>query len=242
MTLHSATQGADGYGVFNLSKNGRARFDCLFGFRWLNLDEQLHFSTTNQTTQQSPDFVVFNASDAFDVSNNFYGGLLGLRFEYAPDDGRGGWRGGFCYRAAVLLALGDTVERINIDGETRTNLGNPPLGSNVTYPGGVFSQPSNLGAHDANHFAAVPEVDLSLGYAFNSWGRITIGYNFLYISDVARPGNQIDPGLNVFRSALVQGANPPIAAPAIDPARPAFNASQSSFWAQGLTLGLEFRR
>lgn len=240
MTVTSEVQGADGYGVFNLTKAGRLRIDSLFGFRWLNLGEQERFTTTNQTTSQAPESITFNAADSFETSNNFYGGLLGLRAEYSPDDGRGGWLGGFCYRAAFLLALGDTVERININGETQTNIGNPPLGSPANYVGGVFAQPSNMGGHDANHFAYVPEGDLSVGYAFASWGRIMLGYDVVSISDVARPGSQIDPGVNIYRSGLVQ-ASPSIAAPATDPARPAFSAAQSTFWAQGLTLGVEMR-
>ncbi len=113
------------------------------------------------------------------------------------------------------------------------------MASPVNYAGGVFAQPSNMGAHDADHFAFVPEGDLSLGYAFASWGRVMIGYDILYISDVARPGSQIDPGVNIYRSGVVQAASPPIAAPATDPGRPAYSATQSTFWAQGLTLGVE---
>jgi hypothetical protein len=235
----SALEGADGYGVFNLAKSGRLRIDGLFGFRWLNLDDRLGFSTYNETTAQAPEHIVFNAGDLFETSNNFYGGLLGLRAEYAPDDGRGGWRGGFCYRADFLLALGDTVERININGGSQTNLGNPPLASPVNYAGGVFTQLSNMGAHDNNQFAVVPEANLSFGYAFASWGRVMIGYDFLYISDVAQPGSQIDPGVNVYRSGVVQAASPPITVPATDPARPAYSAAQSTYWAQGLTFGVE---
>jgi hypothetical protein len=235
----SELMGADGYGVFNFAKSGRLRFDGLFGFRWLNLDEKQGFTTTNETTNAAPEHITFNAGDLFETSNNFYGGLLGLRAEYAPDDGQGGWRGGFCYRGSFLLGLGDTVERININGASSTNIGNPVLASPVNYAGGVFAQPSNMGNYDANHFAYVPEGNFSLGYAFASWGRVMIGYDVLYISDVARPGDQIDSGVNVYRTGVVQGAQPPIAAPATDPNRPAYSAAQSTFWAQGLTFGVE---
>ena len=66
-----------------------------------------------------------------------------------------------------------------------------------------------------------------------------LGYDVIYISDVARPGDQIDPGVNVYRSGVVQGASPPVTAPATDPGRPAYTAAQSTFWAQGLTIGVE---
>jgi hypothetical protein len=135
------------------------------------------------------------------------------------------------------LGLGDTVERVNINGASQTNIGTG--NTLVNYAGGVFAQPSNMGNFDANHFAVVPEGDFSVGYAFCSWARVLIGYDILYISDVARPGSQIDSGVNAYRTGVVQAAQPPIAAPGTDPSRPGYTAAQSSFWAQGLTLGVE---
>jgi hypothetical protein len=241
LNLTSRLQGADGYGLFNITQGGRTRWDFLFGFRWLALGEDLDYTSTNQTSNQAQSHVVFNTFDSFSTSNNFYGGLLGIRFESSPDDGRGGWRGGFYYRADFKLALGETVERTDINGATQTNLATPVMGAPVTYAGGAFTQLSNLGGHDSDHFAVLPEVDLTAGYAVNTWFRVFVGYDFLYISDVTRPGNQIDGAVNLFRSSLVQQANPPIAAPANDPSRPAFSAAQSNFWAQGLNLGAEVR-
>jgi hypothetical protein len=239
--LTSRLQGADAYGLFNISQWARSRWDFMFGFRWLDLGEDLGYASFNQTNDQAQTHVVFNTFDSISTSNSFYGGLLGIRFESSPDDGSGGWRGGFYYRADFKVALGDTVERTDINGFTQTNLANPVKGAPVTYTGGAFTQLSNLGGHDSDQFAVLPEVDLTAGYAVNTWLRISIGYDFLFISDVLRPGNQIDGGVNLFRTSLVQQANPPIAAPATDPARPSFSPSQSNFWAQGLKLGAEVR-
>lgn len=88
----------------------------------------------------------------------------------------------------------------------------------------------------------MPEVGFTLGYQVCSWCRATVGYNFLYWSNVIRPGGVIDRGVNATyqpfspisptftQNGVVAGV----------PARPAvFNGSD--FWAQGLTLGLEFR-
>jgi hypothetical protein len=241
LNMVSRTQGADSYGLFNLTQANHFRVDAMFGFRWFSLYEDLDYTSANQTTAQSQSNVVFNTFDTFSSSNNFYGGLLGIRFETSPDDGRGGWRGGFFYRGDFKLALGDTVERTDINGGTQTNLANPIAAAPVNYAGGAFTQTSNLGGFSSDHFAVLPEVDLTVGYAINTWARILVGYDFLYISDVARPGNQIDGGQNLFRTALVQQANPPIAAPAIDPSRPSYTANQSTFWAQGLNLGMEVR-
>ncbi|HXY33444.1 MAG TPA: BBP7 family outer membrane beta-barrel protein [Planctomycetaceae bacterium] len=241
LNLVSRLQGADGYGLFNIAQGGRMRWDFLFGFKWIDLYENLDYTQTNQTNTQAHANVVFNTADSFSTANSFYGGLLGIRFETSPDDGRGGWLGGFYYRADFKLGLGDTVERTDIDGGTETNLQTPVFTAPVHYAGGAFTELSNLSGHDSDHFAVVPEVNLSVGYAVTTWFRVFVGYDFLYISDVVRPGDEIDGGVNLFRTSLVQQANPAIAAPALDPSRPVFSANQTTFWAQGLNLGAEVR-
>jgi hypothetical protein len=51
--------------------------------------------------------------------------------------------------------------------------------------------------------------------------RGTIGYNFMYLSHVVRPGNQID---NTFDGV----------------SHPGVPFSQSGFWTQGINIGLHF--
>jgi hypothetical protein len=241
LNLVSRLQGADAYGLFNITQAPRFRVDAMFGFKWLDLYENLQYTSNNQTTAQAQSNVVYNTVDTFSTSNSFYGGMLGIRFESSPDDGSGGWRGGFFYRADFKLALGDTVERTDINGGTQTNLGNPVLAAPVNYAGGLFTQTSNLGGYSSDHFAVMPEGEFSVGYAVTTWCRVLVGYDILYISDVVRPGDQISGNANLFRTSLVQQANPPIAAPATNPAAPTYTANQSTFWAQGLNLGMEVR-
>jgi len=115
----------------------------------------------------------------------------------------------------------------------------PTGGANVTRTsstqtvGGLFAQPTNIGEYTRNVFAVVPEGDLQLGYQVTSRWRATVGYTFFYMSDVARPGDQVDRTINP--SFL---ASPPTLA---SPARPVFEFKGSDYWAQGLDFGLEFR-
>jgi hypothetical protein len=241
LSLVSRLQGADAYGLFNITQSPRFRVDAMFGFKWLDLYEDLDYTSTNQTTTQAKANVSYNTLDSFSSANSFYGGMLGIRIESSPDDGSGGWRGGFFYRADFKLALGDTVERTDINGATQTNLATPVLATPVNYAGGLFTQTSNLGGYSSDHFAVMPEGEFTLGYAINTWARVLIGYDILYISDVVRPGDQIDGNVNLFRTSLVQQANPAITAPAKDPASPVYSANQSTFWAQGLNIGMEVR-
>jgi hypothetical protein len=66
--------------------------------------------------------------------------------------------------------------------------------------------------------------------------KLYAGYSFLWVSTVARAGDQIDPVVNVTQ---VRIKTPP--GPLVGPARPAFNFNGTDFWAQGLTFGLELK-
>ena len=97
--------------------------------------------------------------------------------------------------------------------------------------------PSNSGSQFRDVFAAAPEFRLKAGYQVTSHACVFLGYDFLYLSDVLRPGNQIDRGINFSQTIQSQlaGNAPPIGT------RPAFNFEGSSFWAQGINFGCEFR-
>jgi Putative beta barrel porin-7 (BBP7) len=77
---------------------------------------------------------------------------------------------------------------------------------------------------------------VNLGYQLTSRCRSFVGYNFLYLSRAVRPGDEIDTGVNPtqLQAALGRGKE-------VGPDRPAFPGRNSTFWAQGLTLGLDFR-
>jgi hypothetical protein len=81
----------------------------------------------------------------------------------------------------------------------------------------------------------IPETRLQFGYDVTSRVRARVGYNFLYVSDVLRPGNQIDRVVNVNQNGLVGTGT--VQTPAV----PAPLLQHSDFWAQGVTFGLEFR-
>jgi hypothetical protein len=60
-----------------------------------------------------------------------------------------------------------------------------------------------------------------------------VGYNFLYWSNVIRPGNQVDRVINPNLLPPANGLG--------GPNRPTFEFHGSDFWAQGVSFGLEFR-
>src|SRR5262249_12040293 len=90
---------------------------------------------------------------------------------------------------------------------------------------GLLAQGSNIGRHFHNHFAVVPEVGLKVGYQVNDNLTVFAGYSVLYLSDVVRPGEQVD--LVVDKTGNLQ--------------RPRVTRNNSSFWAHGVNAGLEWK-
>jgi hypothetical protein len=66
--------------------------------------------------------------------------------------------------------------------------------------------------------------------------KVYAGYNFLYWSNVLRPGDQIDRTVD-----LTFVPNPPPGVPPSGQNRPTVPFTRSDFWAQGVQFGLEFR-
>ena len=103
-------------------------------------------------------------------------------------------------------------------------------------PGGIFSQATNIGQQSRNVFAVVPEAQIQLGYRTQSGIRFFVGYDFLYVSNVVRPGDQIDTTLNFTGNpALIPGST------LTGAARPSAMFNGSSLWAQGVKIGASFQ-
>jgi hypothetical protein len=232
----------------NLRKNWLCgcfhRVDLLAGFRYLDLEESLRIrediqaNINPQFLSDQDDPIVqrlasFNGSnlivlDQFSTRNRFYGGQLGTAAEWR----RGRWVVDF--RGKV--ALGVTHQTVDINGGTVITR---PGGAQQTFAGGLLTAPSNIGHYSRDRFSVVPEVGLTLGYQLTDHMKILAGYNFLYWTNVARPGGQIDRNVNTnLIPSLVQtagtrggGGGPPLPAPQL---------RDSDFWAHGVSFGLEF--
>lgn len=232
-------QGAEANGLLRGFVGEHWSLAPLLGFRWLQVQEELSFSAATAGVPSS--FFTgqyYNLFDRFGANNNFYGGQLGLRAQYH-------W-GRVFVQSGVKVALGDVHERVSVDGAGQTSSGNLFFHTTGTggqmFPGGVFAQPSNIGPHVRDTFSVLPDVAVNIGYELTSWARLTIGYNFLALSNLARPGDQIDRVINSTRTGLAAvsqataGTPPPSG-----PTAPTFAFHDSSFWAQGLTFGLALR-
>src|SRR5690606_21823918 len=127
------------------------------------------------------------------------------------------------------VAFGVNFRDVEIAGGRRTTLpGQLPL----TTPGGPLAQPTNSGTVGGDDFAVAPEGGVTFGCQLAEHWRAFFGYNLLYLSRVARPGEAID--LTVNPTQLGGGA-------LAGPARPARTDPVTDFWVQGVTLGVEMR-
>lgn len=199
------------------------RWSGLLGLRYIDLKESLNLKDTFLDTETANTLAV---NDSFSTHNQFYGFQLGTRFEY--NTGRWG------LDTTLKVAVGPNVESTTIAGATVVNGGAFGFASG-SYPGGVFAQTSNIGHYEQSVFAVVPEVTFKVRYAITQNLQSFVGYNFMYISETDRPGNQINSNVNptqnvIFGGGTEHGAPAPV------------NAFQSSgFWAQGFSIGLELR-
>jgi hypothetical protein len=213
----------------NLCCGCNYRLDLFGGFRYLDLDEFLNITETGLNAVNAPPpfpgdrFVV---TDYFGTRNQFYGGQVGFLGEYD--------RGPWSVEARAQIALGDTHQDILIDG---SQLFTDPNGTTHSFVGGLLALKSNIGRYSADKFTYIPELDLNVGYQLTDHVRLFVGYDILYWSSVVRPGGQIDRNIDI---TLIPNFPVPGAVPA-GQNQPAAPRPATDFWAQGLTVGVEFR-
>jgi hypothetical protein len=219
--------GAEANGVFNICRDCCNSLDLLAGFRYIRLSEDLVINEHLLVPPTSPTFAgaTFDLLDSFQTRNQFYGGQIGVRRDWR-------WRR-WDLEFMTKVALGDMHQVVDIGGATIIT---PPGGPSSTFNGGLLTQPTNIGHFSRDRFAVVPEVGVTIGYQITQHMRFYAGYNFLYLSDVVRPGQQVDFAVNP--TQLPTGTTP---GTLVGARRPAFVFRESDFWAQGFVLGLEFK-
>ncbi len=90
--------------------------------------------------------------------------------------------------------------------------------------------PTNIGSYHQNVFSCVPQIELKLAYAVTSNFRLTCGYDWIYWTSVARPGEQISTQVNTSQAGggtLTGGAGP------------LFALLPTGIWIQGVSVGGE---
>lgn len=215
--------GADLTGVVVLRRGRTFEVSGLAGLRFLDLSEGLGLAF--DSVGQSGAYVGQSgrAFDSFKTNNRFYGGSFGARARYRY----GSWAAELTGRVGV----GASQETLSVNGGF-SSIGFP--GGYRTGTEGVFAQPANEGHFSSTRFAVVPEASLKLGWQVTPSLQLTAGYDVLFVTDVIRPGDQINR--NIPKGQTFQQAGVP---PSTTSPTRLFRSS--SFLAQGVSLGASFR-
>src|SRR5262249_3301574 len=119
-----------------------------------------------------------------------------------------------------------------------TNLlgGGGENGSFVGQPLVSTDKPALRSSRD--RFAVVPEVRVDVGVRLLDGLRAFVGYDFLYLSEAVRPGNQ--RSRVAFSPSAVDNGPPTHGLPTFLP-QFSGHLCGTDFWAQGLTFAIEWR-
>jgi hypothetical protein len=228
--MDSQLWGAEANFIHALFWTPALRVRLLGGFRYLDLGENLSLFFKRVTLGNAavpflgktfPSSLEL-ADDSFQAHNQFYGPQVGFDGQYFLGTVFVGFGG--------KLAIGPTHEVLTIAGNSTLQ---PVRKLAQTATGGLFALPSNIGRYESDQLTVVPHFQAHLGWQPVRWVRGWIGYDFLYWSQVLRPGDQIDLRVDpaqVPTDPRFTGARP-------TSPRPQFN--RTDFWTQGLSFGAE---
>jgi hypothetical protein len=209
----------------SIYQNYNAGMDFVLGYRYARLGDTVTMDDSITGVGRGgivPVGTTLDVQDRFDTGNTFNG----VEFGFDSQVRRAAWT----VDLLMKLALGNTHTTTTIGGGSATI---PAAGAPITYsPGGLLALSSNSGSYSSNQLSIMPELGLTLGYDITSRLRATMGYSFIYWSQVLRAGEQIDTNINPNLFP------PPAAAPGLR--QPRFLNATNDFWAQGLSWGLEY--
>lgn len=205
---------------WNVGRDCCRRVDLMVGYRFAYLRDEINIRerlvSISQTSGIVPGTEII-VRDNFDSANYFNGVEIGVA----------GQRETFLGLTDFWLktALGNTRTKSNITGDTTVTAN----GQTATTDEGFLALPSNIGERKVDEFSTFVELGAKVNRDFGPW-RASLGYSVMLWSAVGRGGDLIDTNVNT--SQLPPG-------PLVGAAVPQFTERQSSFWAQGVTFGLE---
>ena len=203
--------------------NPWGRLDWLAGYRYLRLKEELfareNYIAADPTGAFAPGTDV-EVMDLFNTWNEFHGVDLGVK--YWVD--RGPWTLEFTGK----LAVGALIRTMEIDGGT---LAVDTLGAATFYDRGFYALPTNEGRYRSSRLSALPELGFTVRRQITHDFIFTFGYSLLVINNVIRTGDQLSPTINP--SQFAGGAM-------VGPAEPRARMRDSTLWAHGFNIGLEW--
>jgi hypothetical protein len=200
--------------------SGNWRIHLLGGVKMLFLDESLRFNRASVDFFGPTAGTFVTQSENLGAANRFYGGQIGAEYEFRL--------GPVFFLTRGKVAFGVTDTNVNQTAFTRTQTPTALLG---VVNQGLYVNPATGGTSTKGTFAVAPELNFKLGFDFNDWVRLSVGYTFVGMTEAVRTGDLINR--NVTPAALT------VAVP-VQSAVTHATAPTSAFWAQGLDVSVRF--
>lgn len=225
-TITDAKSNVSGFApnfLMNLCCNPCGRFDLTLGYQYFSLIDDVAISEnlTSLPGANIPAGSQFVINDNFHTVNTFHGPTIGFQWEKRWSHWYVNAHGG--------VALGVMNSTTTITGSTAI----VSNGAASNFPGGLLTQPTNIGSYSSRKFAAIPQGGVRLGCQVTERMRAFVGYDFMYVSNVQRAGDQIDTRVNTTQLAPTRSL---VGIPA-----PAYTPKTTDFWMHGISIGAEFR-
>jgi hypothetical protein len=211
-------------GVLPIYRDAAWQVSGLVGASFLQLNEGLSLTADLEGLPTSDLYAGQSgySVDQFKTRNRFYGASLGLRGRYNF--------GPMFVEGTGRLSFGASQEVLTVNGGYRDF--NAPFANNQG-PEGIFAMPSDEGQFSRTNFAVVPVVQLKLGYNITPSITLSVAYDFLYDSNVIRPGDQIDRNIPKGQTFQQSGST-------VSLVTPARLFRTTDLYAQGISFGLTF--
>ena len=198
--------GAEANPFFRVVQGNSVNFDLITGFRYFSVDEG--FTVYDSRRVLAGGVAAFDGlgvgngaslliQDRISARNQFFGGNIGGRMSYSG--------GRFFIDGTAKVAIGGVHQIVTVDGTTTLTGGG--LVGPATTAGGVLANLANGGRTSENRFAVLPEANFQVGYQLRSWANVFAGYQVLYMSNMARAGDQVDRNINANRLPTVNTFN-----------------------------------
>ncbi len=207
--------GKDGDVPWTDSSARTFRLDFLSGYRFMRLIDAVNIRDDEMDVSgpvvNANNWTTYTNIDNFHAIDNFQGGELGLDATVT--------RGRWSLDVLAKAALGVNNQSVELYNLARID--------NRVNGGGIMQTAVPQNNYTANVFSWIPAMTVTGGYQLSDHVKLTVGYDIIYWSAVARAGSQIpvDPATGFPLQVNTQ----------------TFTINQTYFSAQGLRLGGEFR-
>lgn len=215
-------------GLFQVINLPYFHLSVLGGFAYFDLSEELNFFFKS-TNEPNAAFLSALLTDRFWTHNEVYTGQMGLRGEWSSK----WWFASFLAKVGV----GGAQQIVHVEGGFSDPIANIYYSYGLGKTGGIFTQATNIGEHKQGRFEVIPSLKVTAGVNLMRDLRLFVGYDILFLNTVLRPGEQIDHVINETQAGPNAGTTPILSGKA----RPRPLMETTTFWAQGIHVGLQGR-